>query len=54
MWFKQKQGEKPPQAKLSKQDKKKLELLEHYSERDIKEMLNYIAQNSKKEIDQVI
>ena len=28
---------------LSKQDKKKLELLEHYSDKDIQEMLNYIA-----------
>ena len=54
MWLKKKLGEMPPEVKLSKQDKKKLELLEHYSEKDIKEMLNFIAQNSKKEIDQVI
>lgn len=39
---------------VSKEDKKKLDLLEHYSPKDIKEMLNYIAQNSKKEIDKVI
>lgn len=46
------QGAKPPQ--LSKEDKKKLSLLEHYSPKDIQEMLNYIAQNTKKEIDQII
>ena len=45
------QGEKPP---LSKEDKKKLSLLEHYSPKDIQEMLNYIATNSKKEIDEVL
>lgn len=54
MWLKKKVGEMPPDDKLSKQDKKKLELLEHYSPKDIQEMLNYIAQNSKKEIDKVI
>jgi len=40
--------------KLNKQDKKKLELLEHYSDKDIKEMLAFIASNKKKEIDEVI
>lgn len=39
---------------LSKGDKKKLELLKHYSDRDVQEMLNYIAKNTKKEIDKVI
>lgn len=39
---------------LSKEDKKKLSLLEHYSPKDIQEMLNYIATNSKKEIDEVL
>ena len=39
---------------LSKQDKRKLALLEHYSDKDIREMLNYIAQNTKKEIDDVL
>lgn len=52
MRVKQKIGEKTPQ--LSKEDKRKLELLQHYSDKDIKEMLNYIATNSKKEIDKVI
>ena len=52
MRLKQKIGEKAP--KLSKEDKRKLELLQHYSDKDIKEMLNYIATNSKREIDKVI
>ena len=51
MWLQHKVGEQP---KLSKEEKKKLSLLEHYSPRDIQEMLNYIANNSKKEIDKVI
>ena len=51
MWLQHKVGELP---KLSKEDKKKLSLLEHYSPKDIQEMLNYIANNSKKEIDKVI
>ena len=54
MRLKQKIGEKPPQNQLSKEDKRKLELLQHYSDKDIKEMLNYIATNSKREIDKVI
>lgn len=51
MRLKKKLGEVPP---LSKEDKKKLDLLEHYSPKDIQEMLNYIATNSKKEIDAVL
>ena len=51
MWLQHKVGEQP---KLSKEEKKKLSLLEHYSPKDIQEMLNYIANNSKKEIDKVI
>jgi len=39
---------------LWKSDKKKLALLEHYSEKDIKEMLNYIATNTKKEVNEVL
>ena len=39
---------------LSKEDKKKLDLLQHYSDKDIREMLNYIAQNTKKEINETI
>ena len=55
MRLKHKLGEEPPQKIwLSKEDKKKLSLLEHYSPKDIQEMLNYIAQNSKKEIDEVL
>lgn len=52
MWLKKKLGEEPP--KLSKQERKKLDLLQHYSDKDVRDMLNYIAQNSKKEIDKVI
>ena len=40
--------------KLSKWDRKKLQLLEHYSDKDIQEMLNYIAQNTKKKIETVL
>ena len=40
--------------KLSKQDRKKLELLQHYTDKEVKEMLSYIANNNKKEIDKVI
>ena len=54
MWLKRKLGEIPPEPKISKGDKKKLELLEHYSPKDIQEMLNYIAKTNKKEIDKVI
>jgi hypothetical protein len=49
MRFKQK-----TQPSISKEEKKKLSLLEHYSPKDIQEMLNYIAQNTKKEIDETI
>lgn len=54
MWLTKKlqQGEKPP--KLSKEDEKKLSLLEHYSPKDIQELLNYVAMNTKKEIDKTI
>lgn len=54
MWLKRKLGGMPPEPKLSKGDKKKLELLEHYTPKDIQEMLNYIAKTNKKEIDKVI
>lgn len=39
---------------LSKEEKKKLELLQHYSDKDVQEMLNYVANNTKREIDEVI
>lgn len=42
------------EKKLNKSDKKKLDLLEHYSEKEIKEMLKFVANNTKKEIDEVI
>jgi hypothetical protein len=49
MWLTKKQ-----EPKLSKEEKSKLDLLKHYSDKDVKAMLNYIATNSKKEIDKVI
>ena len=49
MWLKKK-----TEPQVSKGDKKKLELLEHYSPKDVQEMLNYIAMNTKKEIDKTI
>lgn len=45
-------GEKD--KKLTKDQRKKLDLLEHYSEKEIKEMLSYIASNTKKEVDEVL
>lgn len=39
---------------MTKQEKKKLDLLEHYTDKEIKEMLAFIAQTNKKEIDKVI
>lgn len=40
--------------RMDKSDQKKLNLLKHYSEKDIQEMLNYIAMNTKKEIDKTL
>ena len=39
---------------LNKDEKKKLQLLEHYSEKDIREMLSFIANNTKKEVETVL
>lgn len=39
---------------LSKEEKTKLSLMEHYSDKDIKEMLDYIARTKKREIDEVL
>lgn len=52
MRVRKKQGEVPP--KISKEERKKLDLLQHYSNKDIKEMLNYVAMQTKKEIDKTI
>lgn len=40
--------------KKDKESEKKLSLLKSYSSKDVQEMLNYIAQNTKKEIDEVL
>jgi len=45
---------KKPQPELSREEKKKLTLLEHYSDKDVKEMLDYIANNTKKEIEKTL
>ena len=47
-------NEKKKKIWLSKEEKRKLELLQHYSDKDVKEMLNYIANTSKKEINEVL
>lgn len=52
MRFNKKKEEQKP--KLSKEERKKLDLLQHYSDKDIKEMLAFIAQTNKKEINEVI
>lgn len=46
--------EEKKEKKLTKEEKKKLELLQHYSDKEVQEMLNYVANNTKKEIDEVI
>ena len=40
--------------RMDKVAQKKLKLLEHYTDKDIQEMLNYIAQNTKKEVNEVL
>ena len=45
---------KKPQPELSREEKKKLTLLEHYSDKDVKEMLDFIANNTKKEIEKTL
>jgi hypothetical protein len=40
--------------KISKRDKKKLQLLEHYTDKDIQEMLSYLAQNTKREVTETL
>lgn len=39
---------------LTNKDKKKLDLLQHYSEKEIRDMLNYIATSTKKEVNEVL
>jgi hypothetical protein len=52
MRFNKKKEEQNP--KFSKQERKKLDLLQNYSDKDIKEMLAFIAQTNKKEINETI
>lgn len=44
----------PEQRKQIKEEKAKLELLKSYSPKDIKELINYVSMNNKKEIDKKI
>lgn len=47
-------GQLTDALRMSKADEKKLQLLKHYSEKDIQEMLNYIAMSTKKEINETL
>ena len=49
MWLEWKK-EKKKQNGLTKEEKQKLDLLRHYSDKDIKEMLDYVAKNTKREV----
>lgn len=40
--------------RMNKADEKKLQLLKHYTDKNIQEMLNYIATNTKKEVNEVL
>lgn len=40
--------------RMDKADKKKLQLLEHYSEKEIRDMINYVATSTKKEVNEVL
>lgn len=47
-------GQLTDALRMSKADEKKLQLLKHYSDKDIQEMLNYIAMSTKKEINETL
>lgn len=47
-------GQLTDALRMSKTDEKKLQLLKHYSDKDIQEMLNYIAMSTKKEINETL
>jgi hypothetical protein len=55
MRFEEKTKKKPKQKKgLTKEEKQKLDLLRHYSDKDIKEMLDYVAKNTKREVNETL
>jgi hypothetical protein len=55
MWLDEKLKKKPKQKRwLTKEEKLKLELLRHYSEKDVKELLDYVAKNTKREVNEVL
>lgn len=47
-------GKEEEQRKASKEEKRKLDLLKTYSSKEVQDMLTYIANNTKKEIDEVL
>jgi hypothetical protein len=53
MWLESKKGKKK-QKGLTKEEKQKLDLLRHYSDKDIKEMLDYVAKNTKREVNETL
>lgn len=53
MWLESKKGKKK-QNGLTKEEKQKLDLLRHYSDKDIKEMLDYVAKNTKREVNETL
>lgn len=54
MLFRKEVKDLVPEPKLSKEEKSKLSLLSKYSDKDVKEMLDYIARTKKKEIDEIL
>ena len=55
MWLEEKTKKKPKQKKgLTKEEKLKLELLRHYSDKDVRELLDYVAKNTKKEVNETL
>lgn len=56
MWLEEKTGKKKPKQKkwLTKEEKLKLELLRHYSDKDVKELLDYVAKNTKREVNETL
>ena len=56
MWLEEKTKWKKTKRKtwLTKEEKLKLDLLRHYSDKDIKEMLDYVAKNTKREVNETL
>lgn len=55
MWLEWKQKkETKKQKRLTKEEKQKLELLQHYSGKDVKELLDFVAKNTKREVEETL